>query len=138
MFGGAEGADLMGDLQCAWSIAGPELLHARQHTLLSARAFKTVALVDGVYARIGDMEGLCEDTHFSRRLGFRARAVVNPSQIDPVNTIYSPTEQELKNAAELARTFEAALAQGNAAIRFNGKLVDIAMYRSAKELLEKK
>ncbi|MFL6802786.1 MAG: HpcH/HpaI aldolase/citrate lyase family protein [Xanthobacteraceae bacterium] len=37
-FGGAQDGDLNTDLGCAWSIDGPEMLHARSHTLLAARA----------------------------------------------------------------------------------------------------
>lgn len=137
MFGGAEGADLMTDLGCGWSIDGPELLHARQHTVLSARGFKRVALVDGVYARVDDTEGLARDTRLSRGLGFRARAVVHPAQIAVVNDIYAPTADETAWAAEVIQAFEAAVDRGAAALRLRGRLIDAAMYKAARLTLGK-
>ncbi|WP_296557963.1 CoA ester lyase [Pigmentiphaga sp.] len=137
MFGGAEGADLMADLGCGWSIDGPELLHARQHTVLSARGFKQVALVDGVYARVDDTEGLARDTRLSRGLGFRARAVVHPGQIGVVHDIYAPTADETAWASEVVQAFEAAVDRGTAAIRLRGRLVDMAMYKAARRTLGK-
>jgi hypothetical protein len=37
-FGGAQDGDLNTDLGCVWSIDGPEMMHARCHALLAARA----------------------------------------------------------------------------------------------------
>src|SRR4029078_4602136 len=42
-FGGAQDGDLNTDLGCAWSIDGPEMLHARAHTLLAAGAARLVS-----------------------------------------------------------------------------------------------
>ena len=131
MFGGAENADLMTDLQCEWSIDGPELLHARQHALLAIRANARTLPVDGVYARLDDFEGLERDTRLSRRLGYRARAVVSPRQIAPVNDIYALSEFERERASAIVKAFSAALDQGSASIRLEGKLIDYAMYRAA-------
>ena len=49
-FGGAQDGDLNTDLGCAWSIDGPEMLHARSHTLLAARAARFDTPLDGVFA----------------------------------------------------------------------------------------
>src|SRR5262249_52338838 len=46
-FGGAQDGDLNTDLGCAWSIDGPEMLHARSHTLLAARAARFDTPLDG-------------------------------------------------------------------------------------------
>ena len=136
MFGGAQGADLMTDLGCGWSIDGPELLHARQHTLLAIRAAKNVQAVDGVFSTIDDLDGLGYDTHLSRRLGYRARAVIHPKQIDCVNAVYAPQPEELAWAHRVNETFAEALNRGVAAIRVDGKMIDYAMYKLARRILE--
>lgn len=131
MFGGAENADLQADLQCDWSPEGTELLHARQHTLLCARAYEGVVAVDGVYARLEDLEGLAADTRLSRRLGYRARAAVHPRQLAAINDTYAATAEERERAQQVRLGFEAALQQGRAAVNIAGKLVDYAMYKAA-------
>src|SRR6266481_2106555 len=65
--------DLNTDLGCAWSIDGPEMLHARSQTLLAARAARFDTPLDGVFANVRDAEGFERDTALSRRLGYRGR-----------------------------------------------------------------
>ena len=77
-FGGAQDGDLNTDLGCAWSIDGPEMLHARAHTLLAARAARFDSPLDGVFANVRDAEGFERDTALSRRLGYRGRKLIHP------------------------------------------------------------
>jgi citrate lyase subunit beta/citryl-CoA lyase len=65
-FGGARDGDLNTDLGCSWSADGPEMLHARQHVLVAARAAKFDTPLDGVFADIRDAAG------FIRRRSSRA------------------------------------------------------------------
>jgi len=89
-FGGAQDGDLNTDLGCAWSIDGSEMLHARSHTLLAARAARFDTPLDGVFANVRDAEGFERDTALSRRLGYRGRKLIHPSQIEPCNRLYRP------------------------------------------------
>jgi len=89
-FGGAQDGDLNTDLGCAWSIDGPEMLHARSQTLLAARAARFDTPLDGVFANVRDAEGFERDTALSRRLGYRGRKLIHPSQIEPCNRLLPP------------------------------------------------
>lgn len=137
MFGGAENGDLMTDLQCAWSSSGMEMLYARQHALLCARAHHPCQAVDGVYVRLDDDAGLADETRLSRSLGYRARAAIHPRQLPAINDIYAPTALELERARRVMDEFETALQRGHAAVRVDGKLVDYAMYRAACRIANK-
>ena len=77
-FGGAQDGDLNTDLGCTFSIDGPEMMHARCHTLLCARAARFESPLDGVYANVRDPQGFEQDTSLSRRLGFRGRKLDPP------------------------------------------------------------
>jgi citrate lyase subunit beta/citryl-CoA lyase len=134
-FGGARGGDLHGDLGSAWSIDGPELLHARQQVLLAARAAGLRWPLDGVFADVADAEGFVRDTELSRRLGYRGRPVIHPSQVRPAQAGYAPTERELDDArAVLAEADEAEL-RGEGTVLVGGRLVDAAMVRHARAVL---
>jgi len=81
------------DLGCAWSIDGPEMMHARCHALLGARAAGFDTPLDGVFADVRDAEGFPSAiTALSRRLGYRGRKLIHPSQIEPCNRLYRPSE----------------------------------------------
>jgi citrate lyase subunit beta/citryl-CoA lyase len=135
-FGGARDGDLNTDLGCTWSADGPEMLHARQHTLVAARAARFDTPLDGVFADIRDSAGFERDTDLSRRLGYRGRKLIHPSQIEPCNRLYRPTAAELDYYARVLEAFDAAVADGRASTTVDGKMIDVAMAAAARRVLE--
>ena len=136
VFGGAQDGDLNTDLGCTWSIDGPEMLHARCQTLLCARAAGFESPLDGVFANVRDLEGFEKDTALSRRLGFRGRQVIHPSQIEPCNRLYAPSEKELDYYSRVLEAFDQAVAQGNASTTVDGRMIDEAMAKAARRALD--
>jgi citrate lyase subunit beta / citryl-CoA lyase len=135
-FGGAQDGDLNTDLGCAWSIDGPEMLHARSHTLLAARAAGFDTPLDGVFANVRDGQGFERDTALSRRLGYRGRKLIHPSQIEPCNRLYRPSAAELDYYARVLEAFDEAVAQGSAATTVDGRMIDLAMANAARRALD--
>jgi citrate lyase subunit beta/citryl-CoA lyase len=135
-FGGAQDGDLNTDLGCAWSIDGPEMLHARSHTLLAARAARFDTPLDGVFANVRDAEGFERDTALSRRLGYRGRKLIHPAQIEPCNRLYQPSAAELDYYARVLEAFDKAVAQGSASTTVDGRMIDVAMANAARRVLD--
>ena len=135
-FGGAQDGDLNTDLGCAWSIDGPEMLHARAHTLLAARAARFDSPLDGVFANVRDAEGFERDTALSRRLGYRGRKLIHPAQIEPCNRLYRPSAAELDYYARVLEAFDQAVAQGSASTTVDGRMIDLAMANAARRVLD--
>ena len=135
-FGGAQDGDLNTDLGCAWSIDGPEMMHARCHTLMCARAARFESPLDGVYANVRDPQGFEQDTALSRRLGYRGRKLIHPSQIGPCNRLYAPSQQELDYYSRVLEAFDKAVAQGSASTTVDGKMIDEAMAKAARRVLD--
>lgn len=136
IFGSAEDADLQRDLRCSWSIEGTELLYARSKTLLEARAAELDYVLDGAFSDIKNDDALMKDCLLSRRLGYDGRTLIHPRQIDIARKAYLPEKDEIEYYVKLIEEFEVALAQGLAAIQYEGKLIDYAMYKKAKKLIE--
>jgi citrate lyase subunit beta/citryl-CoA lyase len=134
-FGGARGGDLHADLGSGWSIDGPELLHARQQVLLAARAAGVAWPLDGVFSDVRDPEAFRRDTELSRRLGYRGRPVIHPSQAPIANEAYAPTPDEVDAARRVVQAVEAAAGQGRGTATVDGRMVDSAMARQARALL---
>jgi citrate lyase subunit beta/citryl-CoA lyase len=135
-FGGAQGGDLNTDLGCAWSIDGPEMMYARQHTLTAARAAGFETPLDGVFANVRDPEGFEHDTALSRRLGYRGRKLIHPSQIEPCNRLYRPNQADLDYYARVIEAFDLAVAQGSASTTVDGRMIDVAMANAARRALD--
>jgi citrate lyase subunit beta/citryl-CoA lyase len=135
-FGGAQDGDLNTDLGCAWSIDGPEMLHARSHTLLAARAARFDTPLDGVFADVRDADGFERDTALSRRLGYRGRKLIHPGQIEPCNRLYQPSAAELDYYARVLEAFDQAVKQGSASTTVDGRMIDVAMANAARRVLD--
>jgi citrate lyase subunit beta/citryl-CoA lyase len=135
-FGGAQDGDLNTDLGCVWSIDGPEMMHARCHTLLCARAARFDTPLDGVFSNVRDPEGFAKDTALSRRLGYRGRKLIHPSQIEPCNRLYAPSEAELDYYSRVLEAFDQAMARGSASTTVDGKMIDVAMANAARRVLD--
>jgi citrate lyase subunit beta/citryl-CoA lyase len=110
--------------------------HARSQVLLAARAARIECPLDGVYANVRDPEGFERDTALSRRIGYRGRKLIHPSQIEPCNRLYSPSPAELDYYARVIEAFEKAERQGSAATTVDGKMIDEAMVKAARRALD--
>ena len=136
VYAGGEDGDMNVSLGAIWSSEGPEMMLVRQLTFVSAKAADIKYPLDGVYSNIKDLEGFKRDTTLSRRMGFRGRTVIHPSQIDAANEIYTPTAAEIDYARRVIKAFDEALARGTASTTVDGKLVDVAMAKTASNILE--
>ena len=134
-FGGAQDGDLNTDLGCTWSSDGPEMMTARGMALIAARAAGFDSPLDGVFADVRDPDGFAKDTALSRRLGYRGRKLIHPSQIEPCNRLYAPSPRELEYYARVLEAFDKALAQGSASTTVDGKMIDVAMANAARRVL---
>ena len=134
-FGGARDGDLMTDLGCAFSTESGTLQHAREQVLIAARASGCRCPLDSVYADVRDQAGFEADTILSRSLGYRGRALVHPSQIEPANRLYGPAAGEVAESRRLVEAFDQAVAKGHASVLFEGRMIDVAMAKAARNVI---
>ena len=86
--------------------------------------------VDGPHARLGDDLGLVLSARRALEHGYDGKWVIHPSQIEPVNFVFTPSPDDVDRAK---RILDAA---GGAA-RFEGELVDEASRKLAESLLRR-
>jgi citrate lyase subunit beta / citryl-CoA lyase len=91
--------------------------------------------LDGVFADVRDPEGFERDTTLSRRLGYRGRKLIHPSQIEPCNRLYRPSAAELDYYARVLEAFDAAVEQGSASTTVDGRMIDLAMANAARRVI---
>ena len=111
-----------------------ELLYERS-ALVVAAASAHIQVVDGVWTDLQDLEGLRADAGQARRLGFTAKSLIHPSQIEPINTVFSPTPEEVEHAEKVVQAYEEALARGDGSIAFGGQLIDLPIVERARSTL---
>ncbi len=101
--------------------------------LLACRAEGTVAL-DGVYNDVRDPDGFAIEAQQGFDMGFDGKTLVHPSQVEPANTIWSPSAEEIAEAQEIIAAFEAAGA-GAGVITVNGKMIEALHVDMARRTL---
>jgi len=129
---GAE--DFTRDMEIVRSKVGDELLYPRSMVAIAAKA-AGVAALDTPYTEFKDEQGLIEESKLARKLGFRGKFVIHPSQIEPVNQIFSPSPEEVAHARRVVEAFEAAKARGSAATSLDGMMIDTPIAERARRLL---
>ena len=112
-----------------------DLIYARSAMVVAAASAHVLA-VDGVWVDLNDSQGLVGFAQQSRRLGFSAMSLIHPSQIDPINTIFSPTPEEIDYSQKVLQAFEEAQARGDGSIAFGGQLIDRPIVERARRTLE--
>jgi citrate lyase subunit beta/citryl-CoA lyase len=136
IYAGGEDGDMNVSLGATWTSEGPEMMFVRQYSFVAARAADIACPLDGVYSNVRDLEGFRRDTTLSKRLGFRGRTVIHPTQIEAANEIYTPSAKEIDYARRVIEGYEAALRRGTASTTVDGKLVDVAMAKTAQRVLD--
>jgi len=104
--------------------------YAMARVAVAARAYG-LQPIDGPYAVLDDEDELRRSSAFALALGYDGKWVVHPSQIAPVNDVFTPSEAELERA-------RAILAAADGASRVSGEMVDAATKRLAEAVLARK
>lgn len=126
MFGGG---DLSADLGVA--LAWAPLLWARS-SFIAACARGGVPAIDVPFIGLDDPEGLRAEAEAAKSLGFSAKAAIHPAQVDIINAVFRPTPEQIAEAEEAQKAFDAA---GGAAVRFNGRMLEAPIMRRYQRIL---
>ena len=129
------GGDYTKDLQTVITGTGVELMGARQHMIMAARA-AGVQCFDTVFTNLDDMEGFEKETRMIKMMGFDGKSLVNPRQIAIVHEIFTPTQKEIIFAEKVVREIDEKKAQGIGVFTVDGKMIDIAFYDGARRTID--
>jgi len=133
--GAGRGGDTNRSLGYVWSREGIETLFIRSKVLLDARATGIRYPLVASWFDVGDPEGLTADAQRNRQLGYTGMLLIHPSHVGPVNQIFTPSAEDVAYYKGLLAAMEAAERQGTAAVTYQGAMVDIAMVKTAQEVL---
>ena len=107
------------------------------HTVVAAARANGLRAIDGPYAGYKDTEGLERMSRIARVMGFDGKQCIHPNQLSIVNTIFSPSADELARARAVVEAYDEAVKSGRGAIGRDGKMIDMANIRMARAVLRK-
>jgi len=112
----------------------PVVLTALAWTLIAVRAAGKV-VIDGVYNDVRNEEGFLAEARQGREMGFDGKTLIHPSQVEPANEAFSPSDTDIERAQGLIAAFEEAKAAGAGVATYNNKLVEELHVRDANRIL---
>jgi citrate lyase subunit beta / citryl-CoA lyase len=122
--------DLRSDLRLPLDAAREPISTSLQLIVLAARA-SGIAVFDGVFNRLDDLESFFGEAQEGRRLGFDGKSLIHPSQIEPCHRAFAPSEQELERARKLVEAFRGG------AERFENEMIERMHVEAAQRVLER-
>jgi len=109
-----------------------ELAPLRFAVAVATRNHRLAPAIDGVTVQIGDDDRLRRDTRRAVRFGFGGKLCIHPSQVGVVHEAFAPSEEEL---AWARRVVTADAAAGGAAVKLDGRMVDLPVVLQARRTL---
>ncbi len=102
--------------------------------VMAARAHG-LEILDGVHLDLNDEAGFRVTCNQGRDLGFDGKTLIHPRQIAGANELFSPAEEEVREAAAIIHAWEQARREGKGLIVVNGKLVENLHAEQARRTL---
>jgi malyl-CoA/(S)-citramalyl-CoA lyase len=91
--------------------------------------------IDGPFGDFSDPEGYKDGARRAAALGCEGKWAIHPSQVALANEVFSPTEAEVTKARRILEELKLAEAQGKGAASLDGKMIDAASEKMARNLL---
>jgi citrate lyase subunit beta/citryl-CoA lyase len=127
--------DLVKELRAAMVAGRGPLLPHLATALLGAREAGKVIL-DGVYNDVKDADGFLAEARQGKELGFDGKTLVHPSQVDPANEVWAPSEAEVEHARKVIDAFAEAERDGRGVVTVDGRMVENLHRDIAQRVLE--
>ena len=108
---------------------------ALSRMVMNAKAHGILA-IDAPYGNFKDIDGLRRSTVMACALGCDGKWAIHPSQIDIINEVFTPSQQDIDLAVKVIEANALAKAEGKGAIAVEGRMVDQATVRLATQLWE--
>ena len=114
------------------------LTYPKIQMALAAKAagLMPLGILDTV-ADFSDADYMFEVAKKSAKFGFEGATCIHPTMVDALNRGFSPTQEEVKEAALIMEVMEDAWQNNHGAAQINGKMIDMPVYNRAKAVVER-
>ncbi len=121
--------DMAAELRC--KLAWDQLLYARSR-VVHAAASAGLDAIDGPFMDLEDPQGNIKQAILARDLGFSGKGSIHPKQVADLNSVFSPTEDQILQAKKIIKLFEQA---DTGLVMVDGKLIEKPVLREMYRIL---
>jgi citrate lyase subunit beta/citryl-CoA lyase len=91
--------------------------------------------IDGPYLLIKDLDGFRDMAVRARALGYDGKWALHPGQIDVLNDVFTPSQEEFDKAATVLEAYaHATEVEGRGAVMFGSEMIDEASRKMAEQV----
>ena len=127
--------DLARELRSALGAAGRHPLVPHLAMALAAAREAGIAILDGVYNDVKDLEGFQAECVQGAEMGFDGKTLIHPGQVPVANDVWAPTDDEVAQARRVIAAFDDGLAQGLGVITVDGRMIENLHVANAQRTL---
>src|SRR3954447_11805133 len=124
--------DLVKELYAEHVPGRAPILTSLHQALLAGRA-AGIAVLDGVYNDVKDLEGFLEECRQAREMGFDGKTLIHPGQVEGANEVFAPSEQAVAEAEGILEAWEAG--SGSGVVTYHGRMIENLHVDSARRTL---
>jgi citrate lyase subunit beta/citryl-CoA lyase len=104
-------------------------------TILVAARHAGVQAIDGPYLLIKDLDGFRDMAQRARALGYDGKWALHPGQVDVLNDVFTPTQDEFDKAEAMLEAYRHATeVERRGAVMFGTEMIDEASRKMAEQL----
>ena len=89
----------------------------------------------GSIAEFTDLDLFRSNVVQARALGFEGGACIHPRQVPVLNEAFTPTDVEVSRSSAMVKAYKEAMARGDGAVAFEGKMIDVPVVARAERIL---
>jgi citrate lyase subunit beta/citryl-CoA lyase len=106
--------------------------------LMAGRA-NGLQVIDGPYVRVRDSEGFREFARRAEILGYDGKWALHPDQVQILNQLFSPSQEQFDKAWDILDTYEKATTEGDrkGAVMLGDEMIDEASRKVAVKLVSR-
>ena len=107
-------------------------------TILVAARDASLQVIDGPYLLIKDLDGFREMAMRARALGYDGKWALHPGQVDILNEVFTPTQEEYDKAEAMLDAYKHATeVDRRGAVMFGTEMIDEASRKMAVQFAER-
>lgn len=102
---------------------------------LNAARYAGKVILDGVYNDVKNPEGFAAECAQGAEMGFDGKTLIHPTQVEPCNDAFAPSEAEVEHSRKVIEAWEAGIAEGKGVITVGGRMIENLHVDNARRAL---
>jgi len=114
----------------------PVAIQAAMFQIAMAAHENGLRVYDGAFANVSDKDGFRNEALLAKSLGFDGKSCIHPSQVDSVNEVFRPTQEEIEFSLKVVQAEAQAKESAVGAFLVEGRMIDAPFVERANSILK--